>query len=282
MMITGFPRIRTIEFNNKLKLFIDFIILMISLTLMQLYTLSFFFDIPIHKIIDDHSYNESSQNLYCPVMLSFSLFMLIMDILLTMNTVYIEQGSFVTERAKILSNYFRTNFLWDLVAIVPVFLDLWEIREHASEAALQWMQLLFLCKMRKIQKIMQNFEQILQTNEKHEIILSLVTLVFKIFFVAHTLACFWHFLSFEKRSTETWLSKLGLLDSELHLRYLYSLYWAITTMITVGYGDITPQNKDEVLLCMGSMLLGCAMFGYALNKIGNIFERINAEEREFR
>lgn len=249
---------------------------------MLLYTLSFFFEIPIHQIIDAHSYTEKSQTFYCPLVFSISLFLLLLDIVFTVNTVYIEQGSFVTKRSKIVRNYVRTTLLWDLIAIVPVFLDLWELGQETSEIALNWMHLLFLCKMRKVQKIMQNFEQILQTKEKHEIFLSLLTLIFKIFFMAHILACFWHFFSFEIKSSETWLSKMGLMNSELHLRYLYSLYWAITTMITVGYGDITPQNKNEVLLCMCSMLLGCAMFGYALNKIGNIFERINSEEREFR
>ena len=42
----------------------------------------------------------------------------------------------------------------------------------------------------------------------------------------------------------TWLMSDG---KALHLKpwlskYLYSVYFAITTIVTVGYGDLTPQN----------------------------------------
>ena len=39
------------------------------------------------------------------------------------------------------------------------------------------------------------------------------------------------------------------------------------TMSTVGYGDITPKNEDEIILCIFTMLFASGTFGYA---IGNI------------
>ena len=51
-------------------------------------------------------------------------------------------------------------------------------------------------------------------------------------------------------------------------QYIYSLYWAITTIVTVGYGDITPQNEYEILVTICIEVVGAAVFGYIINIIG--------------
>ena len=43
------------------------------------------------------------------------------------------------------------------------------------------------------------------------------------------------------------------------IKYLYSMYWACVTMMTVGYGDIAPQNEVEMIVCMIAVVLGCAV-----------------------
>ena len=43
-------------------------------------------------------------------------------------------------------------------------------------------------------------------------------------------------------------------------------------MITVGYGDILPVNEGEMKLCIITMLIACAVFGYSMNIIGQIIQ----------
>ena len=53
-----------------------------------------------------------------------------------------------------------------------------------------------------------------------------------------------------------------------NISYLSALYFSCTTHSTVGYGDITPANYFEVLICMAVELIGTAVFGYMINVIG--------------
>jgi hypothetical protein len=43
-------------------------------------------------------------------------------------------------------------------------------------------------------------------------------------------------------------------------QYLVALYWAFTTMTTVGYGDVTPQTDEERIFCIFAMIIGVAFY----------------------
>lgn len=53
-------------------------------------------------------------------------------------------------------------------------------------------------------------------------------------------------------------------------------------MVTVGYGDIDPQNKYEVLFCIITMYITCGVFAYSLNAIGFIFEDLYLQENDIK
>lgn len=51
-------------------------------------------------------------------------------------------------------------------------------------------------------------------------------------------------------------------------------------MVTVGYGDITPQNPLEVSISIITIMLSCGVYAYTLNAIGTIFLEHNRSEKE--
>ena len=52
------------------------------------------------------------------------------------------------------------------------------------------------------------------------------------------------------------------------------------TMMTVGYGDIVPQNSLEMVFTVITIFGGCIIVGYNINQIGNIFKDMGKENKK--
>ena len=80
----------------------------------------------------------------------------------------------------------------------------------------------------------------------------------------HFISCFWHILQPHASATT-------VVDS-----YVHATYWAITTLTTVGYGDITPSSNIAKLFTMGIMVLGVGVYGIV---IGNVAQMLSEQNR---
>lgn len=54
----------------------------------------------------------------------------------------------------------------------------------------------------------------------------------------------------------TWISAQGLLRESTYSKYVAALYWSMSTMTTVGYGDVAAVSDMERLLsaCPGRLI----------------------------
>ncbi len=53
-------------------------------------------------------------------------------------------------------------------------------------------------------------------------------------------------------------------------RYIYSIYFSSTTMLTVGYGDLLPSNIQEIAVVLIMQLFGIVMIGYINGEVGDV------------
>jgi voltage-gated potassium channel len=53
--------------------------------------------------------------------------------------------------------------------------------------------------------------------------------------------------------------------------YIKCFYWTVTTLTTVGYGDITPQTNAGRIYTMFVMFVGVGVYGFVIGNISRIF-----------
>ena len=61
-------------------------------------------------------------------------------------------------------------------------------------------------------------------------------------------------------------------------QYIASIYYALVTMTTIGYGDVLPMNSSERLFATGAMLTGASIFAYAITNMCTVVHNLNPSD----
>jgi len=202
--------------------------------------------------------------------------LLLLDVFLNLNTGYFNKGTLILERKIIIEKYLRFRFWLDLTTIVPVFIDPFSTYIQGN---LRFLQFCFLIRIFFLNEMIRKIFDFYNSGEFINSIIGLIKLTILTLYVAHICACLWHYISLvdSQNYHVTWLTIFLQTDEDITLsnQYITSLYWAVTTMITVGYGDIVPKTPNEKIFAITSMLLACCVFAYIMNSIGLVINSFN-------
>jgi CRP-like cAMP-binding protein len=100
----------------------------------------------------------------------------------------------------------------------------------------------------------------------------------------HSAGCFFYLIASRYKShRQTWigshwsLNKISLWD-----RYVTSIYWSITTLSGVGYGDLHPENTEEMMFDIIYMLFNLGLIAYLIGNMTDLLVEESSRTRRFR
>ena len=196
---------------------------------------------------------------------ALSTLVFIIDVVFSFNTSFNYQGKVIQRKKAIALRYLKGWFTVDLAAALPLGLILTLI-STPEFGVINLIRVFALVKLFRVAKTMQ---QIGGTNI-NPAILRLFLLIFWILLAAHVVGCGWIFL------TE---APEGATHYE---RYIRAFYWTITTLTTIGYGDITPDTSTQTLYVILIELLGAGMYGLVIGNIANLIANIDVAKTQYK
>jgi len=150
----------------------------------------------------------------------------------------------------------RKYFIADALAILPYALL------FANPA---W-QLLRIFKWVKVFRTMRFFQI---RNIRNTAGISFWYIILGFFLLSHGFTCFWlRIHGFD--------ASMSNIDN-----YIQSLYWIITTLTSVGYGDIVPVGNIEMLFTIFLQLFGVGVLALLVGTVVSIFSKKNPAEQRF-
>ncbi|CAF4327235.1 unnamed protein product, partial [Rotaria sp. Silwood2] len=218
--------------------------------------------------------------------------MFIFDILISFRTTFVlkETNEVITSPILIAKHFVIDSwrrFVVDILGALP-----WDILFYGngSHSSMRLANCFKLARLLRLVAFVRNF----QKTEYRSAVLFFLMLLFAI--AAHWLACIFHFIAILERPNlqvkYSWLDHLAekykmpylvndtLSGPDLKSKYLTALFFAMTSLTSVGFGNVAANTNGEKLFSILSMLAGSFLSASILGSVTTIIIKLyqGAEE----
>lgn len=213
----------------------------------------------------------------------------LLDIFITFNLTYLnEEGVEVKSRHLIAKRYVKSWFVADLISCLPMMLmhqpDYYlGASYHMTPGRLP--RLFRLVKELRVMKMvasMQKMESIEYLQHRLQLKTSTIKMMVSLcaaLLLIHNISCIWYLTGRLEDSPSSWLYSSNTVDQPTADLYITSLYWAVLTLATVGYGDIHAEMKMERVLACCWMVFSMLFLSFAVSSVSSILQETNSKDQ---
>uniref|UniRef100_A0A3B4AWG8 Potassium voltage-gated channel, subfamily H (eag-related), member 3 n=1 Tax=Periophthalmus magnuspinnatus TaxID=409849 RepID=A0A3B4AWG8_9GOBI len=203
----------------------------------------------------------------------------IIDIVLNFRTTFVSTSGQVVYDARSICIHYVTSWLFvDLIAALPFdLLYAFNISVNFGVHLLKTVRLLRL--LRLLQKLD-------RYSQYSAVVLTLLMSTFAL--LAHWMACVWYFIGRSEIESNRWLHELAkrlgtpyfltpltsLGGPSVRSSYVTSLYFALSSLTSVGFGNVSANTDSEKIFSICTMLIGALMHAVVFGNVTAIIQRM--------
>ncbi|XP_023665442.1 voltage-gated delayed rectifier potassium channel KCNH8 isoform X2 [Paramormyrops kingsleyae] len=208
----------------------------------------------------------------------------IIDIVFSFRTTYVSKsGQVIFEARLICVHYVTTWFVIDLVAALP-----FDLLYAFKVSVVSVVHLLKTVRLLRLLRLLQKMDRYSQHST---VVLTLLMSMFAL--LAHWMACIWYVIG--KKEMEAngfawdigWLHELGkrleapyeggangTAGPSLRSVYIASLYFTLSSLTSVGFGNVSANTDAEKIFSICTMLIGALMHALVFGNVTAIIQRM--------
>ena len=218
-------------------------------------------------------------------------FVFLVDIVLNFRTAWIDQeGHTCFEWKECAARYAKSWLLIDIISVIPYDLIFLAVGGGSSESTsggagtLNLLKLLRILRVVKLARVLRASRILKRMEQKMAIkfgVLHLLTFFVKLLFLNHWMACGYYLMASVEDSHYSWINQPRFRTYTTFDMYLSSLYWAVMTTTTIGFGDIPAETTAERGFAIICMFIGAGMFSYVVGTMCSLIQGLEINKLAF-